>query len=71
MATKLLEYIGGVGPVDTPYGLADPYVEMPAEAAGRPPKGEPGDADYDPGEGYLAQTGAWKLASRSIKKEGD
>lgn len=35
-------------------------VEVDAELAGRPPKGEPGDDDHDPGAGLLAQVDVWR-----------
>jgi len=34
-------------------------IEVPADVAGRPPAGEHGDEDYDPGEGLLAQVDNW------------
>lgn len=39
--------------------LAGETVEVDAAAAGRSPTGEPGDEDYDPGEGLLAQPVNW------------
>lgn len=43
------------------------------EFAGRPPKGDPGDDNYDPGEGLLAQPDNWQpVASKASKDtEGD
>ena len=56
-------------------------VEVPAEIAGRPPKGDrfvdAGAAnpvrnpDFDPGEGLLAQPDAWQPAKASKDPTGD
>lgn len=59
-----------------PRGLTSPWgdvyetdelgvVEVPSDLAGRPPKGDPGDADFDPGEGYLAQVDVWEPGGRT------
>lgn len=59
MATKTLLYVGpfaaGVG-IDTGQWLepGDP-VDVDEDVAGYPPSGTPGDDDYDPGAGLLAQ----------------
>lgn len=46
-------------------------VEVPAEIAGRPPKGEPGTKSYDPGEGFLAQTDVWEAGPKSATATND
>lgn len=35
-------------------------IDVRDSLAGRPPSGEPGTDDYDPGEGLLAQTANWQ-----------
>lgn len=56
-------------------GQAVPYrhqVEVPDELAGRVPTGKPGDEDYDPGEGLLAQTDVWRpVGSKDTDKESE
>lgn len=43
-------------------------VEVDDATAGRAPKGNPGDDDYDPGEGLLAQTGNFATARTAARK---
>lgn len=77
MATVWLKNINPLGQVDLPLcarqgeplgehgtGCLEPdeIFEVDAKLAGRPPKGTPGDEDYDPGEGLLAQVGNYQLA---------
>jgi hypothetical protein len=73
LSTRLIQNIGGID-LDTEYGPAPQggFLEVPTDVAGRAPKGEPGDEDYDPGEGFLAQVNVWKLAPKTVtavKKE--
>lgn len=68
MGTRHLLYVGphadGVEIFDTgEWASPGEPIEVDAELAGRAPKGEPGDEDFDPGEGLLAQPSNWKLAT--------
>jgi hypothetical protein len=76
MATVRLRNINPLGRVDLPLigrqgehegeGVAclEPgeVFEVDAKVAGRAPSGTPGEADYDLGEGLLAQVGNYELA---------
>ncbi len=44
-------------------------VTVPASVAGRSPSGVRGDADFDPGEGLLAQVDNWALAGSQAHKD--
>lgn len=44
-------------------------VEVPADLAGKPPKGEPDHKTYDPGSGLLAQTDVWEPGPKSVPAE--
>lgn len=75
MATVRLRNINPLGRVDLPLigrqgddegeGVAclEPgeEFEIDAKLAGRAPSGNPGDDEYDPGEGLLAQVGNYEL----------
>lgn len=84
MATVKLRNVNPLGQVDLPIaarqgepldehgsGCLEPgeVFEVDAKIAGRPPSGDPGAGDYDPGEGLLAQVGNYELADGSTKKK--
>jgi hypothetical protein len=84
MATVKLRNINPLGQVDLPIaarqgeplgehgsGCLEPgeVFEIDADIAGRPPSGDPGSDDYDPGEGLLAQVGNYELADGPAKKK--
>ena len=48
--------VGDVAPGET--------LEVPAAVAGRPPAGTPGEDDFDPGAGLLAQVDVWETAPK-------
>lgn len=65
-----IRYIGPfAGGVDTAEGdheqhfARDEPTDCPPEIAGRTPKGEPTDEDYDPGEGLLAQVANFEIVT--------
>lgn len=69
MSTKTILYIGGfaagVG-IETGQWLAPGApVDVDEDVAGHAPSGTPGDDDYDPGSGLLAQTGNFVEADMS------
>lgn len=43
--------------------------EVDAKLAGRAPSGTPGEDDYDPGEGLLAQVGNFELVAKAPAAE--
>ena len=85
MSTVKLRNINPLGQVDLPLlrregepfdtegrGCLEPgeVFDCPAHLAGRAPSGTSGEADWDPGEGLLAQVGNYELvtATKTEKK---
>lgn len=46
-------------------------IEVPAEIAGKPPKGDPDSKTYDPGSGLLAQADVWEPGPKSVPAKND
>lgn len=46
-------------------------IDVPDEIAGKPPKGEPGNKTYDPGDGLLAQSDVWEAGPKSAPVKND
>jgi hypothetical protein len=80
VATVKLRNVNPLGQVDLPLvarqgeplgehgvGCLEPgeVFAVDSKHAGRPPSGEPGTEDYDPGEGLLAQVSNYELADGS------
>lgn len=61
-----LKYVGQFAEVelyDTGEWVAQgETIDVSPALGGRPPSGEPGTDDYDPGEGLLAQPSNWAIA---------
>jgi hypothetical protein len=77
MATVHIRYVGPIDEIDLPLiGRSvkrGEVFEVDEQHAGHAPSGTPGEDDYDPGEGLLAQVGNYEAATvkKSSAGKGD